>query len=112
LNCKPFLKTLNYYYCDSMEELIRVRTPKGREVIGVVEEMVGGNKMMIRCTDGKMRLCRIPGRMRRRIWVRSGYYVLVEPWKIQDNKGDIIFSYKKSHINWLRKRGFLQGLES
>ena len=35
--------------------IIRVRTPRGREVIGVVESRLGGSRMRVQCFDGKSR---------------------------------------------------------
>jgi translation initiation factor 1A len=90
---------------------IRVRTPKGKEVLGKVEQRAGGNRMIIACFDGKTRNCRIPGRLRRKLWVRPGYIVLVEPWEFEgDKKGDIIHSYKPAAVQWLEKKGFLKGI--
>ena len=74
------------------EYIGRVRTPRGKEVIGKVDQRVGANRMIIACFDGKMRNCRIPGRLKRALWIRPGNIVLVEPWEFEgDKKGDIIF---------------------
>ena len=63
------------------EEIVRVRLPKGEEVIGILEQRLGGSRNEVRCLDGKTRNCRIPGRLKRRLWVRAGDVVLVEPWE-------------------------------
>lgn len=89
-------------------EVFRVRTPRGKEVIGVVEQRFGGAKMMIKCMDGKSRNCRVPGRYRRALWIREGDIVLVEPWEFDDTKGDIIYKYSNAAIQWLEKKGFLK----
>ena len=90
----------------------RVRTPKENEILGKVEQRAGGNRMIVACFDGKTRNCRIPGRLRRRLWVRQGYIVLVQPWEFEgDKKGDIIYSYKPAAVQWLEKRGFLKGIK-
>ena len=92
-------------------EEFRVRTPKGKEVLGIVEIRLGYGKSRIRCTDGKTRLCKVPGAMKRRLWVRPGDVVLVEPWEIEgDKKGNIIHSYTKSQVNWLTKNGYLKDI--
>jgi len=88
---------------------IRVRTPKGKEVLGKVDARVGGNRTSVACFDGKTRNCRIPGRLKRRLWVRPGNIVLVEPWEFEgDKKGDIIHNYKPAAIQWLEKKGFMK----
>ena len=62
------------------EELRRVKLPRGNQVLGLLEQRVGGSRTKVRCLDGKTRICRIPGRLKRKLWVREGDIVLVEPW--------------------------------
>jgi translation initiation factor 1A len=91
------------------EEIIRVRTPSGKELLGTVTEMLGASRFRIDCFDGKERICRIPGRMKRRVMVRIGDVVLVVPWSVQgDERADIIWRYKPAQVDWLSKRGFLK----
>ena len=51
-------------------ELRRVKLPRGDQVLGLCEQRVGGSRMKVRCLDGKTRMCRIPGRLKRKLWVR------------------------------------------
>jgi translation initiation factor 1A len=91
------------------EQNIRIRSPGRGEVLGIVESMLGSNRLMVRCQDDKMRICRIPGSMRKRIWMREGDAVIVKPWDIQgDRCGDVIFKYTSTQAGWLRKRGILK----
>jgi len=93
------------------EKKTRVRTPRNNQVLGKVIQMHGGKRMTVECNDGNRRMCRVPGR-KSRIWVKRDDYVLVEPWDIQsDEKGDIVWKYRKSAVNQLRKKGYLEGLE-
>ena len=92
-------------------ELSRIRTPKQGEVLGVVEMMLGADKVRAKCDDGFTRIGRIPGRLRKRVWIKSGDLILIEPWKIQTNeRGDIIFRYTSTQANWLRRKGFVKTL--
>jgi len=94
------------------EEVLRVRLPRDREVIGFVEKALGAARMYVRCIDGKRRLCRVPGRLLRKIWVKEGDFVIVEPWEIEkDTNGDIIYRYNRTQIDWLRNKGHLKKLE-
>ncbi len=94
------------------EEPERVRLPRGSQLLGVLDARLGGSRSRVRCVDGKTRNCRIPGRLKRRLWVREGDIVLVEPWQFEgDEKGDLIFSYKPNHAKWLRKKGYLDELQ-
>jgi len=86
----------------------RARLPRGSEIIGILEQRLGGNKMLVTCLDGKSRNCRVPGRLKRKLWLRPGDVVLVEPWELDHNKADIIFKYPGNQIAWLRKKGYLK----
>jgi len=86
----------------------RLKLPRGREVLGVVIAIVGGSRMRVSCKDGKERICRIPGRLRNRMWVRDGDVVIVEPWEIEsDSKGDIVWRYTPLQAQMLKKKGYI-----
>ena len=91
------------------QTFIRVRTPRNREVLGIIEQRVGANRMVVKCLDGKTRNCRIPGALRRSLWLRPGDTVIVEPWEFDsDTRGDVIFKYTPAQIDWLKRKGFLK----
>lgn len=70
--------------------------------------MLGANKLQVRCQDDKIRICRIPGKLRKRIWIKKGDVVLVEPWEIQgERSGDIIWKYNPTEASWLRRKSVL-----
>ncbi|MBU2589872.1 MAG: translation initiation factor eIF-1A [Nanoarchaeota archaeon] len=90
-------------------EIIRVRTPKNNEVIGILESRLGGSRVRVKCYDGKTRICRIPGRLKRKLWVREGDTLLIEPWELGgDAKGDVIYKYKPNQVPWLKNKGFIK----
>lgn len=92
-------------------EVVRVRVPRGRQFLGEVEQLLGDRRMSVKCTDGNMRLCRIPGKVRRRIWIKEGDIVLVEPWTVQSNeKGDVLWRYTPQQAGWLDSKGYLRGI--
>ncbi|MGM5482195.1 MAG: translation initiation factor eIF-1A [Nanobdellota archaeon] len=94
------------------EDIRRVKLPRGTEVFGIVMQRLGGSRMSIRCSDSKSRICRIPGRLRRKLWVREGDLVLVKPWEFGgDDKGDIVFKYRPTQVHFLRKKGYLKKLD-
>ncbi len=95
----------------AQEEISRVKIPRGKEIIGVIDQRLGASRMYVRCFDGKKRICRVPGRMKRRLWVREGDIVLVEPWEYDSEKGDIIFKYRQTQIAWLKKNGYIKEVE-
>jgi translation initiation factor 1A len=90
------------------EEIVRVRMPRGKEMLGTVVEMLGASRFRVDCSDGKERICRVPGKFKRRVWVKIGNVVLLTPWDVQpDERGDIIWRYTPSQVNWLMRRGLL-----
>jgi len=96
----------------NQEAPMRVRLPRGRDVLGVLDRRLGGSRSEVRCLDGKTRICRIPGRLKRRLWVREGDIVMVEPWEYGgDEKGDIVYKYRRVQVAWLKKKGHLDNLE-
>jgi len=94
------------------EPFVRIRVPRRGQLLGEVEQLLGDRRMLVRCTDGHTRLCRIPGKIRRRIWIKEGNIVLLEPWEVQPNeRGDILWRYTIQQAEWLEKNGYLKGLE-
>jgi translation initiation factor 1A len=90
-------------------EIRNIIIPKEGDVLGVIEQMVGGDRVKVRCDDGNVRICRIPGRLRKRVWLKEGDLVLVTPWKVQTNeRGDIVFKYTPTQANWLKRKGYVK----
>ena len=46
--------------------------PNENDVIGIATKMLGFDRVLVSCQDGKERLCRIRGKMKRRMWIRKG----------------------------------------
>lgn len=89
-------------------KVTRARIPRGREVIGILEQRLGASRMMIKCFDGKSRNCRVPGRLRKKLWLREGDFVLVEPWEFDNEKGDIIYKYRNNEVEWLKRNSYIK----
>jgi len=83
--------------------------PRDNEVLGVVEQMFGASKMLVRCKDGKTRVIRIPKKLRRKhVWIKEGDVVIVKPWSVQgDEKGDVVWRYTRPQVNRLMNKGML-----
>src|SRR3972149_12268938 len=93
------------------EEISRIRLPRQGEVFGLVLRTLGAGRMEIECEDGFTRICRIPGKMRKRVWVNVGNLVLIEPWTVQSNeRADVIWRYTRTQANWLKRKGYIKRL--
>jgi len=92
----------------SEEELSELVLPSPNDVLGIAVKLLGFDRVLVRCQDGHERLCRIRGKMKRRVWIREGDVVLVSPWDFQsDKRGDVIWRYTHAQAEWLRKNGYL-----
>lgn len=90
------------------EELKELILPGEGQVLGVVLQMLGYDRLRVKCIDGHERLCRIRGKMKRKVWIKNGDVVLVEPWEFQsEQRGDILWRYTRSQADLLRKKGYL-----
>ena len=89
--------------------VIRVRIPREGEVLGIAVQLLGYDRVRVKCADGYTRLCRIRGTMKKRVWIREADVVLVAPWDFQtEERGDIIWRYSRGEAGWLEKRGYLK----
>jgi translation initiation factor 1A len=89
-------------------ELNQLVLPAQTDVLGIAIKLLGYDRILVRCQDGHERLCRIRGKMKRRVWIREGDVVLVSPWEFQsDKRGDLTWRYTRAQAEMLRKRGFL-----
>jgi translation initiation factor 1A len=65
---------------------------------------MGASRMNVICGDGKSRMARIPGRMKRRARVRAGDLLIIKPWDIQNEKSDVVYRYTRTQSRILSKR--------
>ncbi len=95
------------------EERGEMLLPNGNDMLlGVIQQFLGYDRARVLCEDGKVRLCRIPGRYRKRVWMKVGDVVLVAVWEFQrDERGDIVYRYSGNELQVLEEKGLLKGLK-
>jgi len=92
----------------SEEEIKNMVLPVASDVLGIAVKLLGFDRVLVKCQDGHERLCRIRGKMKRRVWIREGDVVLVSSWDFQsDKRGDVIWRYTRAQAEWLRKNNYL-----
>ena len=92
----------------SEAELKELVLPAGGEVLGRVVKLLGSDHILVKCVDGKTRLGRIRGQLKRRIWVRDNDIVLIAPWDFKaEERGDIVWRYTFGQIDWLQANNYL-----
>ncbi len=94
------------------EDFIRVRLPNKKlgEMYGIAEQLLGAYKIRVICEDGKSRLGRIPGKIKKRMWIREGDLLIVKPWDFQDEKADIVYRYTRTEASYLSRKKMLPPL--
>ena len=93
-------------------EVTRVKWPNKRmgEMFGRIVGVLGNDRMEVFCEDGKHRIGRIRGKIKKRVWIRIADLVIVNPWdwetEVADKLGkcEISWRYMKHEISWLERR--------
>ncbi|GBC75576.1 hypothetical protein HRbin06_00894 [archaeon HR06] len=92
----------------SEKELKELVLPTSGEVFGRVIKLLGNDYLMVKCSDGKSRLARIRGKLKRKIWIRENDVVLISPWDFKpDERGDVVWRYTLAQIDWLKANGYI-----
>lgn len=91
---------------ESEEAVNRYRMPdtRNREMFAIADQLMGASKLRVMCEDGKSRMARIPGKMKRRMWIKPGDLVIVKPWDFQDDKADVKYRYVRTQATNLSRR--------
>ena len=81
-------------------------------MLAIVTQMLGSDKMRVECDDGKERIARIPGKLRKRVWIRVGDLVLLQPWTVMsDTRADVVWRYTKTQANWMQRNNYLKRIK-
>lgn len=91
---------------DQITKVIMPNKRKG-EMFGIVEKLSGGSHLTVMCEDGFTRASRIPGKMKKRMWIREKDLVIVKPWQFQNEKADIVYRYTQTQANYLSRNSVL-----
>ena len=88
--------------------LKEIRIPEEGELFGRVLKMLGGENVMIKCTDGLTRRGRIRGKLKRRVWIRDNDIVIIAPWDFKEKeRGDIVWRFTLPQVDWLKQNGHI-----
>ena len=92
--------------------ITRVKYPSKElgEIFAIVVDILGGDRMRVFCEDGKHRIGRIRGKIKKRVWIRRGDLVIVNPWEWETEtkdglgKCEITWRYTRAEISWLERK--------
>lgn len=89
-------------------DLKEMRLPEEGELFGRVLKMLGGENVMVKCTDGVTRRGRIRGKLKRRVWIRDNDIVIIAPWDFKENEqGDITWRFTLPQVEWLKNNNHI-----
>ena len=94
---------------EGTDTFMRVPLPKRNtgEMLAVADQLLGGSRIKVQCADGKARMGRIPGKIKKKMWIREGDLVIVRPWDFQEDKADILYRYTKTQSSYLSRRNMI-----
>ncbi len=89
----------------------RVKMPYRRngEMFARVVDIYGQERMEVFCEDGKHRIGRIRGKIKKRVWVRRGDLVIINPWEFETivkgkkEKCEISWRYLRHEVSYLER---------
>jgi translation initiation factor 1A len=90
----------------------RVKMPHRRigEMFARVVEIFGQDRMGVFCEDGKHRIGRIRGKIKKRVWIRKGDLVVINPWEFETQvdgkleKCEISWRYLRHEVSYLERK--------
>lgn len=90
----------------------RMRTPRKADLeqLAIVTQLMGSDQVRAVCEDGVERQIRIPGKLRKRVWLRENDIIIVKLWDFQPSKGDVVWRYIGNQVEWLKRNGYTQKL--
>ena len=85
--------------------------PKEGELLGRVIKLVGGDNIIVKCTDGKVRTCRIRGQNKAKDVDKGQRPGADSPGNFKSERTDIIWRYIAGHAEKMKADGLLKGLD-
>ena len=77
---------------------------RNKEIFALADTLMGASRISVHCEDGVTRMGRIPGKMKKRQWIRPGDLLIVKPWDFQPDKCDVKFRYTRTQAVHLSRR--------
>jgi len=86
---------------------VRHIDPSKGEIFAIADQLLGGSRIRAMCADDKVRISRIPGKIRKRMWIRCGDLIIVRPWPNQEDRADVLWRYTRTEASYLSRRRLL-----
>jgi translation initiation factor 1A len=94
------------------EQFAKLRMPNRneREMFALAIQLMGATQIKALCEDGKERMCRIPGKLRKRVWIKQNDILIIQLWEWQPDRADIVWRFWGTQVEHLKRRGLLSKL--
>lgn len=94
------------------ELISRIRYPRKDELemFAVATQLMGTDQVKCMCEDGVERQCRIPGKMKKKVWIRQGDLLIIKLWYFQTRKADIVWRFLGTQAEHIKRKGVLKNL--
>ena len=89
---------------ETFEQRVILPNRYNGEMMAVVEQHMGGGRLKVICEDNKVRLARIPGKIKKRRWINTGGLIIIKPWDFQVDKADVVYRYTPTQISNLSRK--------
>ena len=88
---------------------LRVRTPRRKrgEIFALADQLLGASRIKVMCEDGMSRMGRIPGKIKKRMWIREGDLLIILPWEFQAEKANILYRYTRTQASVLSRKNMI-----
>lgn len=80
---------------------------KEGQMFAIADQLLGGSRIKVMCADGQSRIGRIRGKIKKRMWIREGDLLIVQPWEFQDEKADVLYRYTRTQASYLSRKNML-----
>ena len=88
---------------DDLNKKVELKTDN--QEYAQVDKLLGNCRLSLNCTDGKLRIGKIRGSIKKRSWIIVGDIVLIALRDFDDYKCDVIHKYSTEHSKKLIKLG-------
>ncbi|MDD3084020.1 MAG: translation initiation factor eIF-1A [Candidatus ainarchaeum sp.] len=94
------------------ETFERVKLPRREDLeqFAIITQLMGSDQVRAMCEDGQERQFRIPGKLKKRVWLRENDFIIVKLWDFQPTKGDVVWRYLGNQVGWLKRKGYFKKL--
>jgi translation initiation factor 1A len=71
---------------------------------GMMTKMLGGQRIMVMLVDKTEIMAVIPGRFRKRCWMKAGDTLIVSRREFQESKWDVCYKYNEDEVRIMVKK--------